>query len=93
MFRSDWKWAGIQLVLDMATFGFSWLVMPFLYNKFHIKDLLALGYYPVENEMAKQIVLAGIVSLDQMKMYKKLAHPDEESFEHTLNKNIDVENI
>lgn len=76
--RSDWKWALIEFVLAPVTFGLSWLVMPFLYNKFYIKDLLASGYYPVDNDMAKQIVSAGIVSLDQMRMYKKLAHPESE---------------
>lgn len=76
--RSDWKWALIEFVLAPVTFGLSWLVMPFLYNKFYIKDLLASGYYPANPDMANQVVAAGIVSLEQMRMYKKLAHPELE---------------
>ena len=72
--RSDWKWALIEFVLAPVTFGLSWLVMPFLYNKLYIKDLLASGYYPMDSNMADQVVAAGIVSLEQMRMYKKLAH-------------------
>lgn len=79
LMRSDWKWGIIQFIIATATFGISWFVMPFLYNKLYIKDLLASGYYPINSDMADQVVAAGIVSLDQMRMYNKLRHPDLES--------------
>lgn len=44
LFRSDWKWAAIILLLALITWGLSNIVMAFLYNKFFIKDLLNTGY-------------------------------------------------
>ena len=32
MFRSDWKWAGIQLLCAMFTWGLSSIVFCFIYN-------------------------------------------------------------
>ena len=44
LFRGDWKWAVIQLLLALITFGLSWLVFVFIYNKLYIKDLIGSGY-------------------------------------------------
>ena len=44
LFRSDWKWAIIQFLSYLVTFGLSWLVFIFIYNKLYIKELVALGY-------------------------------------------------
>lgn len=40
LFRSDWKWAAIQLLIAFLTFGLSGLVFAFIYNKLHIKEML-----------------------------------------------------
>ena len=40
LFRSDWKWAVIQFLVAMPTFGMSAFVFAFIYNKLHIKELL-----------------------------------------------------
>lgn len=44
LFRGDWKWFFISLLLSMITFGVSWLIMPFLYNNLYLNDLLKDGY-------------------------------------------------
>jgi hypothetical protein len=40
LFRGDWKFTAIFLLLGMFTFGASNLVFSFIYNKFFIKDLI-----------------------------------------------------
>lgn len=57
LLRGDWKWALIMLIVSFITFGASWLVFPFFYNKLYIKDLLEKGYTPV-NESDKTILQA-----------------------------------
>ena len=42
--RGDWKWGLISIVLAPITFGISWLVFPFIYNKLYINDLKDKGY-------------------------------------------------
>lgn len=42
--RGDWKWGLISIVLASITFGISWLVFPFIYNKLYINDLKNKGY-------------------------------------------------
>jgi hypothetical protein len=48
LFRGDWKWALIQLVLASITFGISSLVFMFIYNGLYIRDLLEKGYEPAD---------------------------------------------
>ena len=62
MFRSDWKWAAIQFGLALITGGISWLVMTFIYNKIHIKDLLNKGFVPTDENQCTYLVAKGIVS-------------------------------
>lgn len=44
LFRGDWKWAGIMLLLLLVTFGLSGFVFMFIYNKLYIKDLIGAGF-------------------------------------------------
>ena len=66
MFRGDWKWAVIQFILAFITGGISWLVMPFLYNKLHIKDLLKQGFIPTDENQCKYLVAKGIASMQEI---------------------------
>lgn len=40
IFRGDWKWTAIILVIAIITFGFSNIVFAFIYNKNFIKEQL-----------------------------------------------------
>ena len=44
LFRGDWKWAIIMLILALITFGASGLVFMFIYKKLYIKDLIGSGF-------------------------------------------------
>lgn len=40
LFRTDWKYFAILLILSFLTFGLSALVFSFIYNKLYVKDLI-----------------------------------------------------
>ncbi|MCK5604142.1 hypothetical protein KAR91_19800 [Candidatus Pacearchaeota archaeon] len=44
LFRSDWKWAIITMLVSFVTFGLSWFLFPFFYNKIHAKELIKEGF-------------------------------------------------
>ena len=44
LIRGDIKNALIMGVLSLLTFGLSWLIFPFTYNKMYIKGLLKQGF-------------------------------------------------
>ena len=44
LFRGDFKWAIIQCLLNICTFGLSSLVFAFLYNKIYVRELIEKGY-------------------------------------------------
>lgn len=44
LFRGDWKWFIIMVLLALATAGVSGLVFIFIYNKLYIKELVNAGY-------------------------------------------------
>lgn len=71
LLRSDWKWGAIQFVLAVVTSGISWLVMPFIYNKMYIKDLLNKGFVPTDENQCTYLVAKGIVSKQEMEFLNK----------------------
>ena len=50
LFRGDFKWGIIILILQLITFGLSALVFMFIYNKLYIQSLLEEGYTSVDSE-------------------------------------------
>lgn len=58
LFRGDIKWAAIMFLVACVTFGVSWLVFPFVYNKLYVKGLLENGYVPADDQ--SKSVLAGV---------------------------------
>lgn len=61
LFRGDWKWGLIMFVVAMCTFGFSWLIFPFVYNKIYIKELLEKGYIPSSEDSKKFLIQKNIL--------------------------------
>lgn len=43
-FRADWKWAFIQFIIQVCTFGLSAIIFSFIYNKLYIRDLIGAGF-------------------------------------------------
>lgn len=44
LLRGDWKWAVIQFIVSIFTYGLSGLLFMFIYNKLYIKDLISAGF-------------------------------------------------
>ena len=44
LYRGDWKWFLIMLIVNLVTYGLGSIVFAFIYNKIYIEDLLAKGY-------------------------------------------------
>lgn len=61
LLRGDFKWAAIMLVLAIITCGISWLVMPFIYNKKYVQDLLSKGYVPADDIAKSNLAKKGIM--------------------------------
>lgn len=61
LFRGDLKCFFIMLVLGVVTIGVSWFVFPFVYNKIHIKDLLAKGFIPADDSSKSILQGRGLV--------------------------------
>ena len=47
--RGDFKGLGIQAFLAILTFGLSWLVVPFYYNKRYLERMISDGWMIKEN--------------------------------------------
>lgn len=61
IFRGDWKWLIIQLVVACITCGVSSLVFMFIYNKLYINDLLEKGYKPADDFSASTLRAKGFI--------------------------------
>ncbi len=61
LFRGDIKWAIIQFLVSMVTFGFSWPVFPFFYNKLYVRGLLEKGYVPADEGGNNLLAARGIM--------------------------------
>ena len=44
IFRSDWKWAIIMLIIQICSLGLGSIVFSFIYNKLYIRDLIGNGF-------------------------------------------------
>ncbi|MBB1063774.1 DUF2628 domain-containing protein [Limosilactobacillus fastidiosus] len=68
LFRGDWKWFGIQLIIVIFvacfTFGLGTgivgIVFSFFYNKLYINDLLESGYVPNDKTSEDILLSKGI---------------------------------
>ena len=63
LFRGDLKGGLIQFVLACATFGVSWLIFPFIYNKIYVRGLLERGYKPADDGGSNLLASRGIIGV------------------------------
>jgi hypothetical protein len=49
IFRGDWKWFLIMLILQIITFSLSSFVMMFIYNKIYLNSIIENGYASVDS--------------------------------------------
>lgn len=56
LFRGDWLWLLIMLILGICTSGIANIVLAFLYNKIYTNKLLELGWKPAD-EYSKNILI------------------------------------
>lgn len=52
LFRGDFKWFFVQLVLAIMSIDISSIIFAFIYNKLYINDLLSKGYIPADKKSA-----------------------------------------
>jgi len=49
LFRGDWKYFFITMLLALFTFGLSWFVIPFFYNRWYQKELFDNGFIIIDS--------------------------------------------
>lgn len=62
LLRGDLKNTLIMLGLGALTFGISWLVFPFIYNKMYINSLLEKGFAPDEEDDRDLLIRKGFIA-------------------------------
>jgi len=64
LFRGDFLWFIIMLVIDVLTLGLAWIIFAFIYNGRYIKNLLEKGYIPANKVSEDALVAKGLVFRD-----------------------------
>lgn len=70
LFRADWKWLIIILLVDVGLGVFSWgggslffnLIFAFFYNKFYANDLLNSGFEPADDTSYNALLAKGYIA-------------------------------
>lgn len=60
LFRGDFRWFFLSIVGGFVTIGISWLVMPFIYNKRYLGNLLEKGFIPADEISQNELVIKGL---------------------------------
>ena len=50
LFRGHWLASLVMLFIGFVTGGLAWLVFPFLYNKFYVKNLIKEGFVVINTD-------------------------------------------
>ena len=61
LFRGDFKWFIITLILMLLSFGLAQFIVCFLYNKFYTVGLLEDGYRPADDFSENLLRMKGII--------------------------------
>lgn len=62
LLRGDLKWFFIMVFLHFLTFGISGLIIPFIYNKKYITNLMCSGWKPATQENKAILQKRGILA-------------------------------
>lgn len=68
LFRGDLKWMVLFLlavVFTLPLYGIGWVILPFIYNKRYILNLLERGYKPADEESRTILVRSRIITDDK----------------------------
>jgi hypothetical protein len=68
LFRGDLKWMVLFLLtvaLTVPIYGLGWVIIPFIYNKRYIINLLECGYKPANEESIAILVRNRIITDDK----------------------------
>ena len=57
MYRGDFKWFFIYLIVGLLTYNLGAIVLAFFYNKIYINNLIEKGYKPA-NSKSKELLLS-----------------------------------
>ena len=63
LLRGDLKWFFIMIFLSFLTLGISWLIVPFIYNKIYLRNLVGLGWKPATEKDKEVLQKTGILAL------------------------------
>ena len=60
LIRGDFKWFVIFFILAVITLGLVWFVVPFVYNKIYVKELIYNGFRPMDDTSKALLRAKGI---------------------------------
>lgn len=62
LLRGDVRWAIISFAIFWVTFGISWIIFPFIYNKIYIKELLSKGFVAADSASIEYLKSKGWIA-------------------------------
>jgi len=67
IFRGDFKWCILWLIITIFTAGIGQIVMAFTYNKSYLKRMLEKGYIPEDDETMIKLTEKGLIAPNREK--------------------------
>jgi len=61
LFRGDWAWSLVMLLVGILTGGIANIIFAFTYNKNYTRKLLERGFLPVERQSRNLLITEGII--------------------------------
>lgn len=62
LFRGDWIWFLIMLIIGTVSCGIAFLILPFMYNKFYTSKLLEDGWEPADEFSYNVLLVRGMIA-------------------------------
>lgn len=62
LFRGDWIWLIVMLLLGLVSCGIANIILAFLYNKFYTTKLLEEGWEPADDFSRNILISKGILN-------------------------------